>query len=99
MRKVIEYTTVNDSKIQTYLDNGFELYGSPVLSEGTNEIIQAVVRYEEVPDHDPIAHAVDRPVRVTVFPSGAEELSVFLTPGRDPINFIRSNHTDKWEQS
>lgn len=99
MRKVIEYTIVNEIYIQKYLDNGFELYGSPFISGHSGAFYQAVVRYEEVPDKEPIAHAVDRPVRVTVFPSGAEELSVFLTPGRDPINFIRSNHTDKWEQS
>lgn len=99
MRKVVDYRTVNDTEVQKYLDNGFELYGSPLLSEWSNEVIQAVVRYEDFPDEDPVAHAVNRPVRLTLFESGAEELSVFLTPGREPINFIRSNHTDKWEQS
>lgn len=96
MRKISKYLLVTIERVEERIAEGWEPFNSPVLTElGT---CQAMVKYEESPAEETIAHAVDRPVRLTIFPSGAEELSVFLTPGREPIQFIRSSHTDKWEQ-
>lgn len=107
MRKVVEYTVENLSDVKTALDNGYQPFGNPLSKitsvngkDGTPhyEVLQAMVKYEEELPEQQVPNAIDRPVRLTIFPSGAEELSVFLTPGREPIQFIRANHMDRWEQ-
>lgn len=103
MGKVTEYKQVEEKEVQDYINQGWQPFGSPYQSQA-KIFFQAVVKYEEelppAPEspEEPIAHAVDRPVRLTVFSSGAEELSVYLTPGREPIQFIRPDHTSSWEQ-
>lgn len=65
--KIIDYTTVNDTTIKEYLEKGWQPYGSPMLSVETDEVIQAVVKYEEPPKtveelNKAIDHTLERPV-------------------------------------
>lgn len=52
--KIIDYTTVPDHEVKKWIDLGWQPYGSPVLSDSSGEIVQAMVEYEEEPAFDPI---------------------------------------------
>lgn len=45
--KIIEYTTVRDEAVDDCLKKGWQPYGNPMYVARTDEIIQAMVKYEE----------------------------------------------------
>jgi hypothetical protein len=47
MMKIVDYTTVPADDVKKWIDLGWQPYGSAVLSDTKEEIIQAMVKYEE----------------------------------------------------
>jgi hypothetical protein len=46
-RKVVDYKVISPGEVVNHLSEGWELYGSPVFSEWSKSIRQAVVKYAE----------------------------------------------------
>lgn len=47
MKKIVKYELVWINLVEKFLEDGWELYGNPIVSIESNCVYQAMVKYEE----------------------------------------------------